>query len=77
MCTETFSPDATLFWGSHERRAPDRLLNFTAWWRTVALWRERAKQRKALLELDGRLLLDIGVTRTQAIAEARKPFWKP
>jgi uncharacterized protein YjiS (DUF1127 family) len=36
---------------------------------------ERRRQRLALLELDDRLLADIGVSRADALAEARKPFW--
>ena len=37
---------------------------------------ERRRQRQHLLELDDRLLADIGISRRQAIQEARKPFWK-
>ena len=37
---------------------------------------ERWRQRQHLLELDERLLADIGISRRQAIDEARKPFWK-
>ena len=76
MCTETLSPDAGFFGGSHERPAPARSRRLTVWLRTAVLWRETAKQRKALLELDERLLRDIGVSRAEAIAEADKPFWK-
>jgi len=36
----------------------------------------RQRQRKALLELDERMLKDIGISREQAIREAKKPFWK-
>jgi len=40
------------------------------------LWlHDRQRQRRALLELDDRLLADIGITREQAQAEGRKPFW--
>ena len=35
---------------------------------------EKARQRRALLELDERLLRDIGITREQAVQEARKRF---
>jgi uncharacterized protein YjiS (DUF1127 family) len=36
---------------------------------------DRWRQRQALLELDDRLLRDIGITRAEAIREARKGFW--
>jgi len=37
---------------------------------------ERQRQRQRLLDLDERLLADIGLTREQAEREARRPFWK-
>ena len=45
-----------------------------AWgsWRAYDRW----QQRHALLELDDRLLADIGLTREDALREARKPFWR-
>lgn len=43
--------------------------------KTVGVWRERAKQRRDLEMLDHRLLRDIGLTREQARLEFRKPFW--
>jgi uncharacterized protein YjiS (DUF1127 family) len=36
----------------------------------------RSQQRQALAQLDDDHLKDIGVTRQEAITEARKPFWK-
>lgn len=42
----------------------------------VMAWRQRSAQRQALLELDDRLLTDIGVSRMAAQEEAGKPFWK-
>lgn len=36
---------------------------------------DRQQQRRHLLELDDRMLADIGITREQAQAEGRKPFW--
>jgi uncharacterized protein YjiS (DUF1127 family) len=38
--------------------------------------RERRRQRQALSQLDDRMLVDIGISRSQAIEEASKPFWK-
>ena len=45
---------------------------FAALGRAHARWR----QRQALLELDDRLLNDIGISRADALREARRPFWK-
>jgi uncharacterized protein YjiS (DUF1127 family) len=44
---------------------------------TLAVWRERVRQRQALHDLDDRLLKDIGLTRDQVEAEWDKPFWRP
>jgi uncharacterized protein YjiS (DUF1127 family) len=38
-------------------------------------WREVARQRRALLTLDERLLKDIGITRADAEREASRPLW--
>lgn len=46
-------------------------------WKTLELWQERSRQRRQLLELDDRLLKDIGVSRADVEREACKPFWKP
>ena len=43
---------------------------------TLARWRERATQRRQLMELDERLLSDIGLSRADAVSEAEKPFWQ-
>ena len=37
---------------------------------------DRRRQRQRLAELTDAALLDIGVTRADAAAEARKPFWR-
>ena len=37
---------------------------------------EKVRQRRILLELDDRLLADIGITREQAVQEAQKRFWE-
>ncbi len=38
-------------------------------------WSERRRSRRALAQLDERLLFDIGVDRHAAQAEARRHFW--
>jgi uncharacterized protein YjiS (DUF1127 family) len=37
---------------------------------------DRQQQYRALIQLDDRMLADIGVTREQAQAAAREPFWR-
>ena len=43
--------------------------------KTLDQWQTRADQRQRLSQLDRRALADIGITRAEAKAEARKPFW--
>ena len=43
----------------------------------VLLYIDRARQRRRLLELDERMLRDIGLSRAAAWAEAQKRFWQP
>ncbi len=43
---------------------------------TVVSWQQRYELRRHLLEMDTRLLEDIGLTRAKALQEAAKPFWK-
>jgi len=43
----------------------------------IMIWQERAEQRHALGELNEHMLKDIGVSRTDAYKEYRKPFWLP
>jgi uncharacterized protein YjiS (DUF1127 family) len=45
------------------------------WGSVIRMWFERSRQRRALAELDDRLLRDIGVTSAQARREAARPFW--
>jgi uncharacterized protein YjiS (DUF1127 family) len=46
--------------------------------RTVAVWMERSRQRRALAELadaNDHLLADLGISQAEARDEAAKPFW--
>jgi uncharacterized protein YjiS (DUF1127 family) len=37
----------------------------------------RWRQRRLLESLDDRMLRDLGISRSQALAEASKPCWRP
>jgi uncharacterized protein YjiS (DUF1127 family) len=54
------------------RRKPR--VGLAVWIKTAA---ERWRQRRALAEIDDRMLRDMGISRSQAMAEAAKPFWRP
>jgi uncharacterized protein YjiS (DUF1127 family) len=61
--------------------SPDHRVEHVAAWlgRTFAAVHQalqRRRQRNRLLELDDRLLKDIGVTRDQAREEGRKALWR-
>ena len=42
----------------------------------VVIWLNRRQGRRDLSELDDRLLADVGISREDALWEARKPFWR-
>jgi uncharacterized protein YjiS (DUF1127 family) len=44
--------------------------------RVLKQMHDRWRQRQALLDLDDRLLDDIGITREQAARHAGKSFWR-
>jgi uncharacterized protein YjiS (DUF1127 family) len=39
-------------------------------------WHDRARQRRALLGLSDDMLVDVGISRSEALKEARKAFWR-
>jgi uncharacterized protein YjiS (DUF1127 family) len=49
---------------------------FTAFNQILATWRERARQRKELANLDSRTLHDIGLSASDVNFEINKPFWR-
>ncbi len=42
----------------------------------IAFWDRRLEKRRCLVKLPDYLLADIGLTREQAEAEYKTPFWK-
>lgn len=61
-----FSPTANHAHSSVMARVADKL----------ATWQNRAAERRQLLEMDDRLLQDMGISRADAFKEASKPFWQ-
>jgi uncharacterized protein YjiS (DUF1127 family) len=57
----------------HRDRLSDRFLSLVE---LLQAWSARAQERRMLLELDERMLKDIGVTRADVAREATKPFWR-
>jgi uncharacterized protein YjiS (DUF1127 family) len=59
------------------RRYRDRLSDlFLAVVTLMQSWGVHAQERRMLLQLDERMLKDIGITRVDATREAMKPFWR-
>jgi len=46
-----------------------------SWWRTLRIWLARVRTRKSLGDLDDRMLQDIGISRMDAVREARRMPW--
>ncbi|EAR61353.1 DUF1127 domain-containing protein [Neptuniibacter caesariensis] len=42
----------------------------------LRLWRHNHHTRKTLLQMDNRILSDIGISRSEALEEAKKTFWQ-
>ncbi len=43
---------------------------------TLLVWQMRARQRARLAEMEPHRLADVGITASEALREARKPFWR-
>jgi len=74
MTFNLFDPTALFRVIHNKARAPHISANKAN--KTVRLFLMRARQRRQLLALSEYALKDIGVTRSEAIMEANKPFWK-
>jgi len=42
----------------------------------LRLWRQRARDRRQLMELSDYMLKDIGITRDEREIEISRPFWR-
>ena len=71
MSDRLLHQDWIVFW-----REPRMATGFAALSRGLrAAWR-RQRSRHAIAGLDARMLKDIGITHSDAEAEANKPFWR-
>jgi uncharacterized protein YjiS (DUF1127 family) len=43
---------------------------------SLRVWRHRSQTRRSLKVLSEQHLSDIGISRTEAVVEADKPFWR-
>ncbi len=81
-CTDTISPVSPDCTGAvSQRQASSTVLDLIAatvfkLFVVLFLWRQRHRQRRALAELDDRILQDIGIKKRDALFEANKPFWR-
>jgi len=73
------SPVQILFGARNSDRTGARPANLVEYAGTflglIRGWADRARQRRALADLDDRLLKDVGISREQAESEVQKPFW--
>jgi uncharacterized protein YjiS (DUF1127 family) len=77
MCAQILQESALAGRLPGDAAFPDtRKLALSACLNAVAAWFLRSRQRRALRELEGRLLADIGLTREQVLDEAAKSFWR-
>jgi uncharacterized protein YjiS (DUF1127 family) len=61
---------------AHSRAGTGRRI-WSGWADTMASWLMRHQVRQDLSALDDRLLEDLGISREDALWQARKPFWRP
>ena len=57
-------------------RGVPRVVAGRGWLTLLRAAAARWRQRRMLETLDDRMLQDIGISRSQALAEARKPCWR-
>jgi len=63
-------------WDSNPRRPqPRRDAQQSIWQRLGTMW-QRHRSRRRIAQLDAETLKDIGISFTEAEAEANKPFWR-
>jgi uncharacterized protein YjiS (DUF1127 family) len=73
-----FTWKGSIYRGAYQLSATDLLIRaISGAGEALLTWQERARQRRALADLDDRMLDDIGLRRADVAQEAMKPFWRP
>lgn len=67
-CVENQSARSHLRVYRFNRRTPDLLSR-------IRRWSELSRQRRELARLSDEMLKDIGISRIDALREAKRPFW--
>ncbi len=79
-CTHTITMPQPIQWAEVTNilnRVPTTLtVALVSVFNKLCLWQRRADTRHRMMHLDDHALADIGLSRTQAHAEALKPFWQ-
>ncbi|MDH1866342.1 DUF1127 domain-containing protein [Pseudomonas chengduensis] len=52
-----------------------RLPSLVGAWRMLRRWRQLARERAQLAQLNDAALKDLGLSRADAVQEAERPFW--
>ncbi|MDH0704301.1 DUF1127 domain-containing protein [Pseudomonas toyotomiensis] len=53
----------------------ERLPALVGVWRMLRRWRQLARERAQLAQLNDAALKDLGLSRADALQEAERPFW--
>ncbi|WP_299176521.1 DUF1127 domain-containing protein [uncultured Neptuniibacter sp.] len=52
------------------------IITLQRFWALISRWRQNYTGRRQLKQLDHSQLKDIGISRSEALSEANKPFWR-
>lgn len=59
-----------------DKARSDRTFSLRFLLHKLKCWHARSRQRRQLAQLPPEMLKDIGISRSDALSEAAKPFWK-
>jgi uncharacterized protein YjiS (DUF1127 family) len=76
LASETLRLLSNPWSATHAHQPPHQLQIALSWSGVRAAW-QRHRSRQHIAQLDAHMLRDIGVSFSDAEAEANKPFWRP